>query len=58
MVCLVCVCKHKRTTIFSRNHMGGLINLCVFLVGQVQNNRAQLICMFFGLVKLGTIKPS
>jgi len=53
MLRLVCVCKHRGTTIFSRNHLGSLINLCVFLVGQVWNNRTQLICMFFGLVKLG-----
>jgi hypothetical protein len=56
MVCFVCVCKHRGTTIFSRNHLGGLINLCVFLVDQVQNNRTQLICMFFGLVRFIIIK--
>jgi hypothetical protein len=58
MVCLVYVCKHRGTIVFSRNHLGGLINLCVFLVNQVRKNRAQLVCMVFGLVKLGTTKPS
>ncbi len=76
MVCLICVCKHRGTIVFSRNHLGGLINLwsvrfgtiepnrfacflgwssleqqrlvdlCVFFVGQVHNNKTWAVGLF------------